>query len=316
MEIGIIASPEAKPQKSSTIHLAQTLQDAFCHNVAFIRPESIAGRNTTEQTLVRTDDRDWFLDYTPEFCKTNEGAIVSLSYFDYVLLRMDPPVDTNYCNILQILDRFSATTPVVNAPRGLLHFNGKINLLDYPNYTPLTIIGRSADTLWQNMEKHSVEEWLIKPTNGRLGTGITVLKQPDYQDVEAAVRDSNRPMVVQECLPVKEEGEVRTIIANGEVVGQALKYPQDDSFNASGNIKAYHPCQLTDQIKKAVEAVGSDLVEQGIKLATVDFVESKIIEINVTCPAGFAPMDQYHVHDYSVTQRIASRVERWARHSL
>ena len=81
-----------------------------------------------------------FVDIEKSFSLTSPSSF-KLSDFSCVLMRKDPPVDTNYNNCLHLLSLAENNgARVYNNPRAIKEFNEKVFALYFSDYIPDTII--------------------------------------------------------------------------------------------------------------------------------------------------------------------------------
>ena len=67
---------------------------------------------------------------------------------DVVLMRTDPPVDSNYLHDTQILSLAQREgVLIVNDPQGLRDLNEKLAALEFPQCCPPTLVSRDAASL-------------------------------------------------------------------------------------------------------------------------------------------------------------------------
>ncbi|MGH8267851.1 MAG: glutathione synthase, partial [Steroidobacteraceae bacterium] len=89
----------------------------------------------TRPLAVRADPGSWFT--------LGEPAIEPLGALDCILMRKDPPFDTEYIYSSYILERAeSAGVLVVNRPQGLRDMNEKVYTAWFPQCCPPTLVTR------------------------------------------------------------------------------------------------------------------------------------------------------------------------------
>ena len=103
-----------------------------------------------------------------------EARWSDLNSFDAVLVRKDPPFDTEYLQLTLILDHLAPGIAQFNDVKALRNFNEKMLPLRWPEFTPPTLITMNTDQL----ERFTVEHrhLLLKPLNDCSGRGISRLK--------------------------------------------------------------------------------------------------------------------------------------------
>ena len=89
---------------------------------------------------VREHDTDWFT--------RGAAAVTRLGDFDAILMRKDPPFDSEYfyaTHLLQQAEREGAR--VFNKPAALRDHPEKLAILEFPQFIAPTLVTRSADAV-------------------------------------------------------------------------------------------------------------------------------------------------------------------------
>jgi len=107
-----------------------------------------------------------------------EEDYVSLLKFDYVLMRIDPPVDNNYIYKTHILDLIKDyNIKVVNPGSTLRNFNEKLITLNFPDSIPDTIVTCNKKDIEDFKNKY--KRIILKPLNLMGGRSIYLLDESD-----------------------------------------------------------------------------------------------------------------------------------------
>jgi glutathione synthase len=164
------------------------------------------------------DLRVWF---------TREAAAVAkLGDFDVILMRKDPPFDTEYIYSTYILDRAHAQgAHVFNRPQGLRDMNEKVYTAWFPECCAPTLITRDMQDMSEFLKEHG--KAVCKPLYGMGGRSIFVLEQGDKNRnvvFETLTDYGSRYAIVQRYLPeIVTAGDCRVILVDGEPVPFALR---------------------------------------------------------------------------------------------
>ena len=211
---------------------------------------------------------------------------IMLDEFDLVFMRKDPPVDINYLNACQIL-ALCQKALVVNNPNSIIQFNEKLSTLRFPELTPISLVSRNLQEIKGFLTEH--QKIVIKPIDQMGGRGVFSVELGDQNAdalIDTATNQSTNLVIVQEYLPeIKTEGDKRIIVINGKPVGAILRIPPAHDFRA--NLAAGGSCAKYDLTKKDIELCSkleSFLVDNGIYLAGIDVIGTKLTEINITSP--------------------------------
>ena len=80
---------------------------------------------------------------------------------------------------------------------------------------------------------------------------------------------------------------------NGHVIGQFARIPKQGEFKANLSLGGKHvQTSLTNQERKLVKALRPKLLRDGLYFVGIDVVGEKLIEVNVTSPAGVTEINE------------------------
>lgn len=213
---------------------------------------------------------------------------VDLTRLDLLMLRaspLDPTVMT------WALMAKAAGVPVINDPAGLMLVSHKAWLASLPGVpTPPTLVSRSraaAQLFYERLRAPVV----VKPARGSGGRGVSMVRrrQPSELDeaFDLAQRAGDGYVVVQSYLEEAEAGEKRLVWLDGEVLGGYLRRRASGEFRH--NLKRggqAEPTVITDAERALVARLSPSLVRAGIRLAGLDVIGNRIIEVNALNPGG------------------------------
>ena len=252
---------------------------------------------------VRRDD-DWF--------RIAHAGTRALADFDAVLMRTDPPVDTNYLLATQLLGVAEQNgARVLNRPAALRDFNEKLAILNFPQFIAPTLISADAGGIANFLTDQ--RDIIVKPLTEMGGSGIFRLTLADPNRnaiVETLTRRGQRPIMAQRYLPAISEGDKRILLIDGEVVPWALAripLPGETRGNlAAGGTARAQP--LTARDREIAETIAPWAQANGIFLAGLDVIGDCLTEINVTSPTGFQEIAAQTGHD--VAAQFIAALER------
>jgi len=222
----------------------------------------------------------------------------NLNSFDAVLVRKDPPFDTEYLQLTLILDHLDPGVVQFNDVKALRNFNEKMLPLHWPEFTPPTLITMNTDQL----ERFTVEHrrLVLKPLNDCSGRGISRIEWDERGDfreqIGEALIDADgkaRFLVAQKYLPAVSQGDKRVYLVNGEVVGMVNRVPRPGSYLA--NIHQGAQCesaQLSVRENHIIKTVAPFLLDHGIFLAGADFIDGYLTELNITSPSAIRQINE------------------------
>jgi len=219
-----------------------------------------------------------------------EERIESLTWFDAIFMRKDPPVDLAYVYATHVLSLVDASqTFVLNHPRGLRDANEKLYALHFPTVIPPSIVTCDRDRLKGFMDALG-GEMVIKPLDGCGGAGVFHLHRSDRNlnsILEMATDEGRRTIMGQRYLPEIRQGDKRLILLNGEPLGATLRVPREDEVR--GNIHVGGTCvkaTITRRDLQIVAALAERLRQDGLFFVGLDIIGDFLTEVNVTSPTG------------------------------
>ncbi len=238
------------------------------------------------------DARHWFeLAAAPE--------ILPLGELDAILMRKDPPFDTEYIYSTYILDRArDQGARVFNRPQGLRDMNEKVYTAWFPECCAPTLITRNMHDMSAFLEEHG--KAVVKPLHGMGGRSIFVLEQGDKNRnvVFETLTDYGRHYaIVQRYLPeITTAGDCRIILIDGEPVPFALKRVPD-AADHRGNLAAGARAEsrpLNERDRWLCNIIGPKMAAAGMIFVGLDVIGDYVTEINVTSPTGIRELDKKH----------------------
>jgi len=241
----------------------------------------------------RDDLRDW--------STLGEPALRPLAEMDVVLMRKDPPFDTEYIYTTYLLERAEAAgTLVVNRPQGLRDMNEKVYTAWFPECCAPTLITRDMGEMAAFMAEHG--RVVCKPLFGMGGRSIFVLDVGDKNAnvvFETLTEYGQRYAIVQRYIPdIVTSGDTRILLVDGEPVEHALaRIPPsgDNRGNLAAGAKGIGR-PLNDRDRWLCSQIGPVMRERGMMFVGLDVIGGFVTEINVTSPTGIRELEkQFHI---------------------
>ena len=238
---------------------------------------------------VAADPGGWFT--------LGEARHTRLGDIDVILMRKDPPFDTEYIYSTYILERAElAGALVVNRPRGLRDMNEKVYTAWFPEVCAPTLITRDMDAMTRFGAEHG--RIVCKPLHGMGGRSIFVVDPGDKNMrvvFETLTDYGNRFAMVQRYLPeIAVTGDSRVLLVDGEPVPYALARMPSATDNrgnlAAGATGVARP--LNDRDREIAARIGPVLREAGMLFVGLDVIGGFVTEINVTSPTGIRELDK------------------------
>jgi len=153
-------------------------------------------------------------------------------------------------------------------------------------------------------------DWVVKPPAGSFGRDVRRIR--DDATGRAAVRRATaggRYCLLQRYAPQIQEGEKRTLVAGGRVIGSYLRYPETDlRANLAAGASA-HATTLTPAEQALVDAITADLAVRGVGFAAVDQAHPHLMEVNLANPGGLATLEALYGEDPA--DRVVAAIAEW-----
>jgi glutathione synthase len=216
---------------------------------------------------------------------------VALQAFDAVVMRKDPPFDSEYFYATHLLGQAEREgARVFNSPAALRDHPEKLAILEFPQFTAPTLVTRSEADIRAFHAAHG--EVILKPLDGMGGMGIFKVGADGLNlgaIIETLNRDGAQTVMVQKYLPQIREGDKRVLLIGGQPVPYALaRIPQGGEVRgnlAAGGKGVAMP--LTAREREIAEHLGPILAARGLLLVGLDVIGGHLTEINVTSPTCF-----------------------------
>jgi glutathione synthase len=294
MRIAFIADPLSsfKIYKDSTYAMMVEAAKRG-HDLYFMLQEELmwkGGRVIGENSRITLPgDKDpWYRIASPK-----ETPLVE---FDVVLMRKDPPFDTEYVAstwLLEIAQKDGAK--VFNDPRAIRDHSEKLAIAKYPQFSPPTLVTRLTGQLQQFIDANG--DVVLKPLDGMGGESVFRVTHRDANRnviIETLARDGEKSVMAQRYIPEIREGDKRILLIAGKAVPHCLARipkPGETRGNlAAGGTGVAKPLSRRDL--EIANALGPELARQGLLLVGLDVIGEYLTEINVTSPTCFQEITQ------------------------
>ncbi len=233
---------------------------------------------------------------------------MSLTEFDAVLIRKDPPFDAAYLHLTQQLSLAGERLLVVNAPDALRAANEKLYAFQFAEFMPETLVSSNTQELLEFVMSVGGRA-VVKPLDGAGGAGVMGLEGGSRNTrgiLDYVTREGRELAMVQAFQPEVVAGDKRVLLLDGELLGAIRRVPREDDIRANihvgGRVEA---TDLTPAEQRLVDTVGPRLKAVGLFFVGLDLIAEKLIEINVTSPTGIQELSRLSGTDH------AARVILW-----
>lgn len=220
-----------------------------------------------------------------------ESRLQALYDFDVVVMRKDPPFDSEFFYATHLLEQAEREgAKVFNKPRALRDHPEKLAIMEFPQFIGPTLVTRDADAVRAFHAEH--RDIILKPLDGMGGTGIFRVKDDGLNlggIIETLNKDGAQSLMVQKFLPAISEGDKRILVIGGKPVPFCLaRIPQGGEVRGNLAVGGKGVAQpITDSDRAIAEALGPILAARGLLLIGLDVIGDSLTEINVTSPTCF-----------------------------
>ena len=259
------------------------------HELLACEPRDIAWQRGAKvqarlRSIALTGQEDaWFIEQS--------RTVMALSDVDAVVMRKDPPFDSEYFYATHLLEQAEREgARVFNKPAALRNHPEKLAILEFPEFIAPTLVTRAADDIKAFHAEH--RDVILKPLDGMGGMGIFRVTDGGMNlgsIIETLNRDGAQTVMVQRYLPAIAEGDKRVLVIDGVPVPYALaRIPQGSEVRGNLAVGGKGVArELTARDRAIAERIGPILAARGLLLVGLDIIGDSLTEINVTSPTCF-----------------------------
>ena len=215
----------------------------------------------------------------------------ALKDFEAVIMRKDPPFDSEYFYATHLLSKAEREgAKVFNSPAALRNHPEKLAILEFPQFIAPTLVTRNEADIREFHATHG--DIILKPLDGMGGMGIFKVGADGLNlgaIIETLNRDGAQTVMAQKFLAGIAQGDKRVLLIGGKPVPFCLaRIPQGGEVRgnlAAGGKGVAQPISARD--REIAEALGPILMARGLMLVGLDIIGESLTEINVTSPTCF-----------------------------
>ena len=294
MKIAFICDPLSgfKIYKDSTYAMMQEAARrghelfVFGHDDIIFDGKAVVAQ-VAQLSLVENSD-DWY--------ELAESVLLSLSTFDVVIERTDPPFNMGYIYatyLLELAERQGAR--IVNRPEAIRNHNEKLAITHFPQLIAPTLVTSNDKLIRAFHAEH--KDIILKPLDGMGGAGIFRVAENGLNLgalIESMTLHGKQTIMVQRTIPEISEGDRRVLLIAGQVVPYCLaRIPQGGEVRgnlAAGGLGVAMPISARE--REIGETLAPLLLARGLMLVGLDVIGNYLTEINVTSPTCFQEIKQ------------------------
>lgn len=253
--------------------------------------------------IVHQDPHHWF--------DLGDACPTPLTDMNIVLMRKDPPFDSEYIYTTYILELAERQgTVVANHPASLRDCNEKFFTTHFPHLSVPTLVSRDMSGLKRFL--HEQGEVIYKPLDAMGGAAIFRVNQQDPNlnvILEILTGKGTQTIMAQRYIPAITQGDKRVLVVDGEPMPYCLaRIPAvgetrgNLAAGASAEVRA-----LTPKDKAIASEVGTHLKNRGLYFVGLDLIGEYLTEINVTSPTGLREIEA--AHPIGIAERLMNCLE-------
>ena len=240
-----------------------------------------------------------------------ESRVAALEEMDVLLMRKDPPFDSEFIYSTYILEAAEQRgSLVVNKPQSLRDCNEKVFATQFPQCTPPLLVSRDQARLRMFLAEH--KDVVYKPLDGMGGISIFRVSEGDQNlnvILETLTNYGQQTIMAQKYLPEITLGDKRILVVDGEVIPFSLaRIPTGSDFRgnlAAGGRGVVQPLNERDQW--IAQQVAPTLKERGLIFVGLDVIGDYLTEINVTSPTCIREID--NAEDTQIGDRLIAAIQ-------
>jgi glutathione synthase len=256
MKIAFLMDPleSIQPENETTSHLMYECNERG-HTVFFLEPHDVYIRR--DQVVARM--RNISVAVRPRHggilagdhqCTKQEHLVFeAITELDALFLRSNPPLNYQTMEFLQTVNNHVF---ILNSTTGQILGNSKLYILNFPEIIPETHVSRDPSRLRKIIDDFG-GAMVVKPLQRFGGEGVIKVSTRDRMNLNSLIHYYVRayesyarrePIMVQEYLKsVKQDGDIRILLLNGEIIGAMRRKPKKGDFrtNVHAGGEVFHP---------------------------------------------------------------------------
>ncbi len=277
------------------------------HTVYFLEPHDVYVRDNEVVARMRNISVQPDLsieDYWKELIRCldqDELIFETVTDLDVLFLRKDPPI---IYEVMEILGPVNDKVFMINNTLGQITGNSKVYILNFPEIIPDTHVSRDPRRLRTIIDDFG-GDMVIKPLQGHGGHGVIKVSNRDQENLSSLINyyvrtgkpyPERRPIMVQEYLEeVKEHGDVRILLLNGEILGAMARkaIPGDFRTNVHAGATALKH-EITPAQERICNIIKPKLIKDGLYFVGIDIIGDKLVEVNCVSPGGIPRINLFN----------------------
>jgi glutathione synthase len=281
-----------KPYKDTSFALMLAAQD-LGHEIVYLPKNGLSlDHGEAKAIMQEVKVTDGVKD---NFATLGDPVRASLTTLDVILIRVDPPFDSEYLYGTHILERAkNQGIQVVNNPQAIRDCNEKLFATEFSALMPKTVVSSKHEDIREFQKAQG--DIILKPLDGMGGSGIFRITADGLNlgtVLETLSPNESRLVMAQEYRPEIVDGDRRVLVLHGKPISHVLaRIPSQGETRgnlAAGGRGVAMP--ISDREREIAETVGPILRKRGLLFVGLDVIGGHLTEINVTSPTCVREID-------------------------
>jgi len=306
MKIAFLMDPleNILPETETTSHLMYACNERG-HTVYFLEPHDVYIRGGQVVARMRNITVKQGLEMAAYWqaiirCAKQEHLVFeTITEMDALFLRSNPPLNYQTMEFLQTVNNHVF---ILNSTTGQILGNSKLYILNFPEIIPETHVSRDPSRLRKIIDDFG-GAMVVKPLQRFGGEGVIKVSTRDRENLNSLINYYVRayktyarrePIMVQEYMKsVKQDGDIRILLLNGEIIGAMRRKPKKGDFRTNvhaGGTVFFH--RVTARERRICEIIKEKLIADGLYFVGIDLIAGKLVEINCVSPGGIPRINQ------------------------
>ncbi|WP_115704111.1 glutathione synthase [Legionella sainthelensi] len=288
MQLGILLDPidQLKPYKDTTLAFFERAQKLGWSCAVFTQEDLFCKEGRAFAQVYELSMGDL---YSNDWAKITNLGEKPLGSFDIILMRKDPPFNTEYIYTTYFLELAAREGVLVaNNPQALRDANEKFFTLNFPQCCPTTLVSKNIKRLKAFWEEH--KQVIFKPLEGMGGNSVFHVEEQGKNlavILEVLTKNQTQTVIAQRYIhEIKTTGDKRILLINGQPIPYALaRIPAEGDLR--GNLAAGargEVVPITTRDQWLCEQIAPTLKAKGLYFVGIDVIGDYLTEINVTSP--------------------------------
>lgn len=245
------------------------------------------------------------------FFELGEEIDAPLTTLDVILMRKDPPFDSEFLYTTYLLERAEQQgVLIVNKPESLRNCNEKLFATEFAELMVPTLVSRRSDILKAFIKEQ--KDVILKPLDEMGGASIFRHTEGDPNlsvIIETLTNRGYRQIMVQRYIPEITKGDKRILMVDGEPIPYCLaRIPAQGETRgnlAAGGSGIVQP--LSENDYQIANIIGPILKKRGLLFVGLDVIGNYVTEINVTSPTCIREIDK--AHNTKIADKLMNCIE-------